>query len=92
MRTVAVHTNFDAALSCFNFLNCQAIQSSYDSMTQLIDFALTAIRDPLYREVKPLYSVICSELLEKPLAALLSRMTDAYDSVTTSPAFLDIRR
>lgn len=86
MRTVDTMTKHDAALSCFNFLNRKAIQRSYDAMTQLRAFA-ESLREPLYKEIKPLYSVIPSELLEKPLAALLLRMSDISDSVRTSQGF-----
>lgn len=81
-------TIYDAALSYFNFLNCLAIQRSYDNMTQLSAAFIAACGDTHYKEIKPLYSVRTSELLEKLLSALLLRMTDAYDSVRTSPAFL----
>lgn len=87
MRSFYAMTNSDAALSCFNALNFKAIQRSSDVMTQLSDFS-ESLSEPLYIEKKPLYSVRTSELLEKPLAALLLRMTDIYDSVRTSPAFL----
>lgn len=86
MRSVEVLRISDGVFSAFNALNAIVIQISSETLRnwELFLTGSSAIRDPLYIEIKPLYSLRTQNICEKPLVALLRSTDEGSEALRTS--------
>lgn len=89
MRTVEVMRISEGMFSALNTLNAMAIHRSSENLRnwELFLAGSSAIRDPLYIEIKPLYSLRTQNISEKPLADSLFRTDEGAEALRTSTRF-----